>query len=65
MKKIARLAHLTPTPKEEGEGRNLFHRLGVECPGSGMTSEDAPGRVFLVNRTLLPSYLYNQEDYQR
>ena len=27
---------------------NLFHRLGVGCPGSGMNIEDAPGRVFLA-----------------
>ena len=47
----------TPTspssPSEEGE-RNLFHLLGVGCPGSGMRSEASPGRVFLVSRTLLP-----------
>ena len=36
---------------------NLFHRLGVGCPGSGMNIEDAPGRVFLVSRTLLPTLL--------
>ena len=35
-------------------GRNLFHLLGVGCPGSGMISEVAPGRVFLASRTLLP-----------
>ena len=34
-KKIARLTHLTPTPSEE-DGRNLFHLLGVERPGSGV-----------------------------
>ena len=38
------------TPSEEG-GRNLFHLLGVGGPGSGMTREDALGRVLLVNRT--------------
>ena len=35
-KKIARHAHLTSSLSEEGE-RNIFHLLGVECPGSGMT----------------------------
>ena len=35
-------------------GRNLFHLFGVECPGSGLTCENAPGRVFLVNRTRFP-----------
>ena len=40
-----------PTPSEEG-GRNLFHLLGVGCPGSGTGENNAPGRVFLVRRTL-------------
>ena len=44
-KKIARLAHLTPPPAEKAKR---------ECPGSRMIPEDAPGRVFLVNRTRFP-----------
>ena len=55
-KKIARLAHLTPTPSEEG-GRNLFHLLGIGCPGSRMSCTSKLGHVFLVNRTLLPVLL--------
>ena len=45
-----------PTPSEEG-GRNLFHLLGVGCPGSGSGENNAPGRVFLVSGTLLPKLL--------
>ena len=41
-----------PTPPEEG-GRNLFHRLGVKCPWSGMLTGGTLTRVFLVRRTLL------------
>ena len=42
-----------PTPSEEG-GRNLFHRLEVECRGSGMlTGLTLPCVFFLVRRTLL------------
>ena len=40
------------TPSEEG-GRNLFHRLEVECPWSGMLTGSTLTRVFLVRRTLL------------
>ena len=42
-----------PSPSEEGE-RNLFHLLGVGCPGSGMSCTSKLGRAFLVSRTLLP-----------
>ena len=39
--KIARLAHLTPH-SFGGRGRNLFHLLGVGCPG--LPHENTPGR---------------------
>ena len=45
-----------PTPSEEG-GRNLFHRLGVECPWSGLLTDGTPTCVFLVGRTLLTTLL--------
>ena len=45
-----------PTPTEEG-GRNLFHRLGVECPWSGMLTGVTLPCVFLVRRTLLTPLL--------
>ena len=51
-----RRKRLWTSPSEEGES-NLFHRLGVGCPGSGMNIEDAPGRVFLVNWTRFPKLL--------
>ena len=38
-------------------GRNLFHRLGVECPWSGMLTGETLARVFLVRRTLLTMLL--------
>ena len=38
-------------------GRNLFHRLGVECPWSGMLTGGTLTRVFLVRRTLLTMLL--------
>ena len=41
-----------PTPSEEGV-RNLFHRLEVECPWSGMLTGVTLLCVFLVRRTLL------------
>ena len=41
-----------PTPSEEG-GRNLFHRLDVECPWSGMLTGVTLPCVFLVRRTHL------------
>ena len=47
-KKIARHARLT-SPLQRKKGAQSF-----PSPGSGMTSEHAPGRVFLVNRTRFP-----------
>ena len=36
-----------------GRERNLFHLFGVGCPRSGILCKETPGRVFLVNQTLL------------
>ena len=43
-----------PSPSEEG-GRNLFHRLGVECPWSGMSTR---GSVASQGLTLVGDLAY-------
>ena len=43
----------SPSTSTEEGGRNLFHRLEVECPWSGMLTGSTLTRVFLVRRTLL------------
>ena len=51
----ARQPH-SPLLRRKG-GRNLFHRLGVECSWSGMLTGGTLTRVFLVRRTLLTMLL--------